>query len=79
QLAEAISSNPVLLDKKLLCEATFPFLVNVKKAPYPGQRAVLDAVRTLWFNQDQKFLKALELFRELLERDRQSEEKKNAA
>lgn len=98
QIVEVVGSNPTLIDKKLLCEAAFPFLMDTESASYPRQLADLDAirtpppqkskparrdhtqtndqvaailtsVRTLWFDQDAKFLRAVELFRELLARD----------
>lgn len=44
------------------------------KAHPVGCWAVLDAIITLWEEQDPKFLRALALFRELLERDRQQKQ-----
>jgi len=71
QIAEVVGSNPILIDRKLICEAAFPFMATSESIPHPNQLAVLDAVRTLWFKQDPRLLRALEVFRELLERDRQ--------
>jgi DNA invertase Pin-like site-specific DNA recombinase len=79
QIIQTVVSNPTLIDKKLLCEAAFPFLDRTKSAPHPSQLAVLDAVRTLWEQQDPKYLRMIELFRMLLERDRQEEAERKAA
>jgi site-specific DNA recombinase len=46
QIIEAVGSNPTLIDKKVLCDAAFPFLGNSKMATCPNQLAVLDGNRT---------------------------------
>lgn len=79
QIAEVVGSNPTLLDKNLICEAAFPFMTNTKMGSHPTQLAVLDAVRTLWHDQNSKFLNAVELFRELLARDEEQEKQRKAA
>lgn len=80
QIIEAVGSNLKLIDKKLICEATFPFVVESNLAICPIGLSPLDANRTfdevfdkikaLWEGNDVKFLRAVALFEKLLERDR---------
>jgi DNA invertase Pin-like site-specific DNA recombinase len=73
QIVSATASNPTLRDKKLLCEARFPFSLRSKTHTCPNQLGVLQNIRTLWNAQDKKFLETVDTFRELLERDRRGE------
>lgn len=72
-IASAVVSNPILIDKKLKYEAAFPFIEHAHFRAYPGLRAARDDIRTSWLDRDPKFLRALEIFRQLLERDRRAE------
>lgn len=72
-IVSAVISNPVLRDRKLLCEAAFPFLFQREIAPCSNGWAGLDDIRTLWYARDPKFLSMLDIFKELLEWDRRGE------
>lgn len=78
QVVTAIGSNPLLRDKKLLCEAVFPLVVKTKTAPCPIGLAFLDDIRKRWYERDPKLLHAVAVFRDLLQRDRlrQAQEKR---
>lgn len=70
QIVSAVGSNLFLIDKKLRCEAIFPFLDGTKMASRPNRLGVLDSFRNLWYARDPNFLKMIALFTILLERDR---------
>ena len=73
KIVSATASNPTLRDKKLLCEAAFPFQLASKIDACPSQLAGLENIRTLWNARDKKFVEMIETFKELLERDRRGE------
>ena len=70
RIIDLVGSDPVLIDKKIKCEAAFPFFRDVKKRACPTRWGCLDAFRNLWEQRDPKLLQMVELFTELLERDR---------
>ncbi len=79
QIADVVSLNPTLTNKTLICEAAFPFFQNGTAASCSDLCGVLDDIRTLWDQQDPRFLRLVGLCRELLARDRERETPKNAA
>jgi site-specific DNA recombinase len=79
-IIEIVGSNPILIDRKLLCEAAFPLISNCELSTCPRQLGVLDAIRTLWLDRDPKLLRMVAVFGELLERERKQQvEIKHAA
>ena len=78
QIFESTASNPRLMDKKLLCEARFPFRSHLEIAGHPKQLSVLDDVRTLWNACDEQFMKTIALFRRLIAEDREWQDGKEA-
>lgn len=78
QIIGVTGSNPTLIDKKVLIEATFPFLSILKNDDCPGGRALLDDIRTLWDARDPKLLRAVALFRRLLNEERASSDQRKA-
>jgi site-specific DNA recombinase len=72
-IVSEVISNPVLTDRKLICEAAFPFLFLAEMTPGPNGLPGFDDIRTLWYARDPKFLSMLETFKKLLEQDRRGE------
>lgn len=69
RILNAVGSNPVLKDKKVLCEAVFPFSVGRDFANFPLRGGFLKAMRNLWEKQDPAYVRMVSLFKELLEYD----------
>lgn len=74
RIVEAIGSNFRLTDKKLLCEAAFPFFTPAFLANCPTSRGGWDEFRTfppcvelqtLWQQRDKRLLDAVDLFKQL--------------
>ncbi|MDP2331842.1 MAG: recombinase family protein [Reyranella sp.] len=70
QIAECFSSNPMLIDKELICEAAFPFSTITKNASSRSMLAAMDEFRTRWRGRDKKLLKLIGTCREELEKDK---------
>ena len=68
-VVDVLGSNPVLHDKKPLIEAAFPLVFETKKVPGPAWRAVMDDIRTRWYERDPKLLRAITVFRGLLDKE----------
>jgi len=86
QIVEALGSNLRVMDKKLLCEATFPFSTDANCAVCPnglygldgnrtfkGEPKIFKIIRQKWERRDPQLFAGVALFKELLERDRLKE------
>ncbi len=71
QIIETVGSNLVLKDKKLLCTAVFPFVMKEGIDKCQNLLAVLDDIRTLWEQRNEQFLRAVDIFKHLFEKERQ--------
>jgi len=87
RIIEVVGSNLRLTDKKLNCEATFPFFTAPFLATCPTELDGSDdnrtfppyaEIRALWEQRDKRFLDAVELFTELQQKDQPKKRKRKS-
>jgi site-specific DNA recombinase len=69
-IVETVGTNPTLIDKKVICKATIPFLLGLKTPNTPRQLGDLDCIQTLWEDGDEKLNKIVSVFRKLLKQEK---------
>ena len=68
-IVDSLGSNPVLLDKKVSCEATIPWSTGHEMAPRPIELTGLDDIRTRLQDGDPRLLHLVKVCRALQARD----------